>query len=157
MPITSTQKPQAFMRDLVDHLQKRMPSTASGLNTFRQAFDENGMPEVFISHNGVETAGNPVVYIRILQISAVSPDIFGNPLLAYTPLQMQIAWELGAAGNETEPATSDLLNVFFESTKTGIQQVYFEIAHGTAVTEAAVNAATPVASLDELYWPTKNP
>jgi hypothetical protein len=154
--ITSTAKPQAFIRDLSDHLSKRFPSTAAGLNTITQYFDANGMPGIVISHNGVVTTGNPVVVVKISQISMVSVDVFGNPLLAYTPLQLQIAWELGAAGNETWVATSDLMTVIFECVKTGIQQMYFEAANGAGASDATF-AGTPFVQLDELYWPLKNP
>jgi hypothetical protein len=167
MSITSTQKPIAFMRDLVNHLQIRFPAGAAGLNTFTQYFDAAGMPGVIISHNGTVTTGNPVVLVKISQINAVSPDIFGNPLLAYTPLQCLIGWELGLAGNETLVTTSNLLTVLFEAIKTGIQQVYFEAANGSGVTDATVGTpatipavagtGTQIDSLDELYWPTKNP
>jgi hypothetical protein len=156
--ITSTAKPIAFMRDLQDHLSKRFPSTAAGLNTITQYFDANGMPGIVISHNGVVTTGNPVVVVKISQIPMVSPDIFGNPLLAYTPLQCQVAWELGAAGNETWVAHSDLLTVTFEATKTGIQQLYYEAPNGSGASDATFAvSADLIVQLDELYWPLKNP
>lgn len=154
--ITSTQKPQAFMRDLTDHLSKRFPAGGSGLNTITSYFDANGMPGIVISANGVVTTGNPVVVVKISQIPMVSPDIFGNALLAYTPLQLQVAWELGAAGNETWVSTAQLLTVTFESVKTGIQQLYYEAANGAGASDATF-AGTPIVQLDELYWPLKNP
>jgi hypothetical protein len=159
MPITSTQKPIAFIRDLSDHLSKRFPASASGLNTITQYFDANGMPGIVISHGGVVTTGNPVVVLKISQIPMVSPDVFGNTNgLAYTPLQLQMAWELGAAGNETWVAHSDLMTVHFEATKTGIQQFLFEAVNGTGASDATFAvSADQIVALDELYWPLKNP
>jgi len=155
--VTSTQKPIAFMRDLSDHLAKRFPASAAGLNSIRQAFDANGMPEIFISHNGNEAAGQPVVLVKISQIDMVSKDVFGNSLLAYTPLLLQVNYELGAAGNQTYVSHADLAVVSFEAIKTGIRFQKSENANGTAVTDANLATATVIADLDELYWPTKNP
>jgi len=151
--ITSTQTQIALMRDLTDKLNVRLANNA-GLNSIRSAFDANSQPEIFISHGGNEAEGQPVVYVRIMQISAVSADIFGNALLAYTPHKMQIAYEIKST-NDSWPAHADLFTVEYEALKLGVKLELIEIASGTAVTETSVNAATPIASLDDLYWPTK--
>lgn len=157
--IVNTAKAAALMRDLSDKLAKRLPAGAAGLNTIRQAFDANGMPEIFISHNGNEAAGQPVVYVRIKQIDAVSKDVFGNAMNAYAPHQLQTAVELQATPNigNIFVAHADLAAVEFEAIKTGVMWQHYELANGTAVTEANVNAATAIFSLDDLYWPLKNP
>jgi len=154
--ITSTAKPIAFIRDLADHLAKRFPAGAAGLNTIRQAFDANGMPEIFISHNANEAAGQPVLLIKISQVSMVSPDVFGNVGLAYTPLLLQFNYELASSGDSIV-SHADMAKAEFESIKTAIRFQKSENANGTAVTDANLATATVVADLDELYWPTKNP
>ncbi len=157
--VVNNAKAVALMRDLSDKLAKRFPATAAGLNSIRQAFDANGMPVIYISHNGNEAEGQPVAFVRIAQIDAVSKDVFGNSLNAYAPHQMQTAWELQATPHigDTFVSHADIAAIEFEAIKTGVMWQKIELANGTAVTEANVNAATPVAALDELYWPLKNP
>jgi hypothetical protein len=158
--IFSNAKPIALLRDLGNKLQIRFQN-GTGLNTLSQGFytDANGAiwPYILLYNatSGVGE-GNPVVYIEISCVDAVSKDVFGNELYAYAPELMQIGYELSSAGAPI-PARSDLETVNFESIKTGVQLQLKELANGTAVTPAAVNAATPVVALDELYWPTKNP
>jgi hypothetical protein len=91
----SVAKADALMRDLVDKLNKRFANDP-GLNSIRTANDANGWPMAFISHNGVETEGNPVVLMRIIGESAVSTDIFGNFTYCYAPHLFQFAYELTA-------------------------------------------------------------
>lgn len=153
--ITSNATPLAIMRDLADKLNKRFAGN-SGINGSRQAFDANGMPLLFLSHNGNEAEGQSVILIRIEQIDAVSKDIFGNSLNAYAPHLLQFAYEKNSAGAPI-PSAHDLDTAKFESIKTGVKYELVEIANGSAVTEANLNtaAASPVVDLDELYWPTK--
>jgi len=117
------------------------------------------MPEIFISHNGNEAEGQPVVLVKISQISMVTPDVFGNVGLAYTPLLLQMAYEVQATPHlgDSFVTHSDLAIVEFETIKTAIRWQKLEVANGTAVTDAALAGATVVADLDELYWPLKNP
>lgn len=152
----STAKAQALSRDLADKLAKRYPSGAAGLNTVRQANDANGWPMIFLSHNANEAEAQPVVLIRIKNVDMVSKDIFGNSTFAYAPHTLEFAYELTATANCPYPTLADLASAEFESIKTGVRYQLKEIANGTAVTEAAINAATPNADLDELYWPTKS-
>jgi hypothetical protein len=165
--IYSNAKAIALLRDLGNKLQIRFANQGAGyLNTLTQGFytDNDGAvwPYILLSNGGTVTAGNPVLWISINSVSAVSKDIFGNNLDAYTPSQMIFAYELGAAGNETEINHSDLIQAEFESIKCGVAFSLVELAHGTAVTAAniGVTAApeTPVpvvVTVDELYWPTK--
>lgn len=158
--IFSNAKPIALLRDLGNKLQIRFQNGA-GLNTLSQGFytDANGAiwPYILLYNASAGTGeGNPVVYIEISCVDAVSKDIFGGQLYAYAPELMQFGYEL-TSGGAPIPSRSDLLVCEFEAIKTGVQQQLKEVANGTAVTPASVNAASPVVSLDELYWPTKNP
>lgn len=150
----SAAKAQALVRDLADKLAKRYAGN-SGLNSLRVANDSNGWPMIFISHDGNEAEGQPVVLIRIKNVDAVSKDIFGNQTYAYAPHTLELAYELAAA-NQPFPSLADLAAAEFESIKTGCRYQLKEIANGTAVSEASINAASPNADLEDLYWPTKS-
>jgi len=54
------------------------------------------------------------------------------------------------------PARNDWMSVESEATKTGCRVQLKEIAAGTAVSEAALNAAVVVSDYEDLYWPTKS-
>ena len=151
----SNAKAVALIRDLADKLAKRFAPGAAGLNTVRQAFDSAGWPMIFISHNANEVEGQPVVLIRIKNVDMVSKDIFGGSTFAYAPHTLELAYELAAA-NAPFPTLADLAAAEFESIKTGVRYLLKEIANGTAVTQAAIDAASPNADLEELYWPTKS-
>lgn len=150
----STAKAIALSRDLADKLSKRLSGSAT-IDTVRQALDANGWPMLFLSDGGVETAGSPVILIRIKGVDAVSKDIFGNSTTAYAPHTLEFNYELTAANNPI-PADGDLWIGAFESIKTGVRWIAKENANGTAVTEANLATATVVADLEELYWPTKS-
>ena len=151
----STAKAIALARDLADKLSKRLAPAAAGLNTVRQAFDANGWPMIFCSHNANEAEGQPVLAIRISNPDMVSKDIFGNSLFAYAPHILEIAYELNTVP-ASFVAVADRARAEFESIKTGCRWQLKEIANGTAVTEASMNAKAADADLDELYWPTKS-
>jgi hypothetical protein len=151
--ITSPQKIQAVARDLGNRLAIRFANN-TGLNTIRYATDANGGPQLFLSHNGVETEGSPVVLVYLQQISMQSTDIFGNPELAYTPSLSQVCYELTSDGYPI-PAAADILTIEWELIPFGIAQQLIQIANGTAVTATSAAATTPTVSLDNLYWPTK--
>jgi len=152
----STAKAQALLRDVADKLKIRLPASASGLNTVRALNDANGWPMLIISHGGNEAAGQPVVGVRIQAVDAVSKDVFGNQLTAFAPHTLEIAYELGASGNATFVAHSDLLAVEFECINTGVKILLEELANGTAVNEADMNTAMASApQIENLYWPTK--
>lgn len=144
----STAQAQAQARELADKIAKRTSATV------RQANDANGWPMLFVS-SGNEAAGQPVVGIRISAVDAVSKDIFGNATSAYAPHNLEFAYELTAADNPV-PTDARLLACMFDATKTGIKMQVKEIANGTAVTEASMNAAAVAQELDELYWPLKS-
>jgi hypothetical protein len=151
----STAKAIALARDLADKLAKRYSPSSAGLNSVRQAFDANGWPMIFCSHNANEAEGQPVILIRIMNVDMVSKDVFGNSTSAYAPHTLELAYEL-AASNKPFPTLADLASAEFESIKTGVRYQLKEIANGTAVSEAAINAKSADADIDELYWPTKS-
>jgi hypothetical protein len=153
----SNAKAIRLIQDINDLLTVRLANNA-GLNTVTQGFyvDANNAawPYLLISHNGNVAEGQPVVYIEISNVDAVSKDIFGNQTYAYAPHILQFAYEL-TAGGAPEPVRADLITCEFECIKSGVRFQLKEIANGTAVTPASANAAAAVADIDELYWPTK--
>jgi hypothetical protein len=156
--IYSNAKAEALLRDLGNKLQIRFQN-GTGLNTLLQGFYTDALGAVWpyiLLYNATDGfgEGQPVVYIEISCVNAVSLDIFGNPLYAYAPELMQIGYEL-TSGGAPYPARADLDTVYFESIKTGVQLQVKEVANGTAVTGTSVNAAAPLVALDDLYWPTK--
>ena len=147
-------------RDLADRLNLRLNNQtgATALNTVTQSQDEFGYPIIFVSHGGVVTEGNPVIFIRLTNLFEYSAgtngapiDIFGNPTLPFTPTVCQIAYEL-TAGGAPEPTVTDYSTCLFEIARTGVVVQEYAIANGTAVTEAAVNAATPLITLKDIDW-----
>lgn len=150
----STAKAQALLRDVADKLKVRYAGSST-INTVRAANDANGWPMLFLSHAGTETEGSAVIALRIMNIDAVSKDIFGNATNAYAPHILEVAYELAAA-NQPEPTLADLAIAKFEACATGCRYQEKQIANGTAVTESAMNAAAAASDLDALYWPTKS-
>lgn len=159
MGLYSNAKANALIRDLGNKLQIRLANGA-GLNTAALGFytDANGAawPYLLLT-NGTAGAGegNPVVYIEISCVDMVSKDIFGNQESAYAPHVLQLGYEL-TSGGAPIPARADLLVCEDEAIKTGVRLQVKEVANGTAVTGASVNAVAPIADLEDLYWPTKS-
>lgn len=157
----SNAKAVALLRDVSDKLSKRLAYSGSSVNTIVTAFsapDAAGgvWPYLLISENGNVAEGQPVIYVKIAAQDAISKDIFGNDTDSYAPHIMSFAYELsGAAGTNPIPAHADIMTCLWETIKTGVQMNVIELAHGTQVTDANVSAASPIVSLDELYWPTK--
>lgn len=151
--VISNQKLQAVSRDLGNRLAIRFQNN-TGLNTVRYAQDSQGGQQLFFSHNGVETEGQPVVLINLQQISMVSSDIFGNAELAYTPSLSQLCYELTSGGFPI-PTAQDIATIQWELIPFGIRQQLVPIANGSAVTTVNAALTTPTADLDNLYWPTK--
>ena len=149
----STAKAEALLRDVADKLKVRTAGSAT-IDTVRQAKDANGWPMLFLSKSGNEAAGQPVIALRIQAVNAVSKDVFGNDLIAFAPHALEVAYELTAADNPI-PADADLLKAEFEAIKTGVKIQLKELANGTAVTEANMNAAAASLEIEDLYWPTK--
>ena len=149
----STAKAEALLRDVADKLKVRYAGSAT-IDTVRAARDANGWPMLFLSDAGNEAAGQPVIALRIKAVDAVSKDVFGNDLVAFAPHKLEVAYELAAANNPI-PADADILIAEYEAIKTGVAIQLKELANGTAVTAANMDAASPSIELDELYWPTK--
>jgi len=150
----STAKAEALLRDVADKLAKRYAGSAT-IDTVRQAKDSQGWPVIFLSDGGVETAGAAVIALRIRAVDMVSTDVFGNATSAYAPHKLEVAYELTATDNPI-PTDKDLLTAEFEAIKTGVAIQLKELANGTAVTAANMDAAAVGLELDELYWPTKS-
>ena len=89
---------------------------------------------------GTVTEGSAVVYIEISNVDMVSKDIFGNQTYAYAPHILQLGYEL-TSGGAPIPAIADLLTCEFEAIKSGVRLQIKQVANGTAVTPAYVNAA----------------
>lgn len=149
----SLAKADALLRDVADKLKVRYAGSAT-IDTVRAARDAAGWPMLFLSDAGVETAGAAVIALRIKAVDAVSKDVFGNDLVAFAPHKLEVAYELTAANNPI-PTDVDLLIAEFEAIKTGVAIQLKELANGTAVTAANMDAAAVAIELDELYWPTK--
>lgn len=149
----SLAKADALIRDMADKLKVRYAGSAT-IDTVRVARDANGWPMIFLSDAGNEAAGQPVIAIRIQSVNAVSKDVFGNDLIAFTPHALEVAYELTAADNPI-PSDKDILVAEFEAIKTGVKIQLKELANTTAVTAANMDAATPAIELEDLYWPTK--
>jgi hypothetical protein len=149
----STAKSQAQMRVLKERIDQRIHGSAT-INTSRAANDANGWPMLFLSVGGTETASAPVIAIRISAQDAVSKDVFGNALTAFAPHTIELAYEqaIGAA----VPAAADLILAMVEIAKIGMKLKVEEIAAGTAVTEASMNAAhaADFSFESEVVWPS---
>lgn len=150
----SVAKAQALVRDLADKLAKRF-ANGPGINSIRQANDANGWPMLFLSVGGNEAEAQPVILIRVKNVDLVSKDIFGNASFAYAPHTLELAYELAAA-NKPECSLADLAVAKWEAERCGCRYQEKSIANGTAVSEASLNAAAPIADLEDLYWPTKS-
>lgn len=146
-------KAEALLRDVAEKLAKRYAGSST-IDTVRSARDSAGWPIIFCSDGGVETAGSSVIAIRIKAVDAISKDVFGNSLTAFAPHDLEIAYELNST--DSQPSHADVLKAEFEAIKVGAKVKLLEIADGTAVTAAAMDAATPVLEIEELYWPNKS-
>jgi len=149
----STAKAQAQARETKEKLERRFKGSAT-IDTVRQANDAQGWPLLICSNGGAESAGQPVIAIRIKAQDAVSKDVFGNDLVAFAPHTIEVAYELDAT--EAEPSRLDLAKVMQEVSKIGMKIDIKEIADGTAVSAASMDATAVALSLEvETQWPTK--
>lgn len=151
----STAKASACMRDLADKLRKRLAGSST-IDTVREANDANGWPMLFLSDAANEAEAQPVIVLRMKAADAVSKDVFGNALVAFAPHILEVAYEITATSNKAWPANKDIQLVEWEAFKVGARTQVKEIASGTAVSEASMDAASAVLDMDELYWPGKS-
>jgi hypothetical protein len=150
----STAKAESIIRNLKQNLAFRMKGAAAGrVDTIREAKDSEGYPCLFLSDNGTETAGSPVIFIRCKQSDAVSKDILDQSLKAFAPHIVEIAYEMDALNSE--PIALDIAMVMWEVAPIGANTQIKEIADATAVTIANVDAAAVAQDLDSVQWPTK--
>lgn len=150
----STAKAAAILRDIADKLRVRYAGSST-IDTVRESKDSDGWPMLFLSDGGTETASNPVIAMRIKSVDAVSKDVFGNALVSFAPHKLEVCYELTAANNPI-PTDKDILIAEFEAIKSGMCIVLEELANGTAVTAANMDASTPVIEIEDLYWPAKS-
>lgn len=149
----SLAKAESVIRTLKEKLNFRV-SGSSSIDTVRETKDSNGWPMLFLSDGAVETAGNPVIAIRIKAQDAISKDILGNSLDAYTPHTLEFAYELD--GTEGEPSRKDITKCFLECSKVGMKIEVKEIADATAVSATSMDATAAALSLEyDVQWPTK--
>lgn len=149
----SLAKADALLRDVADKLKVRLAGSAT-INTVRQTRDAAGWPMLILSNGVSEAAGAAVIALRIKAVDAVSKDVFGNDLVAFAPHKLEVAYELTATDNPI-PTDVSILTAEYEAIKTGVAIQLKELANGTAVTAANMDAAAVAIELDELYWPTK--
>lgn len=155
MAIQNLAKAESLIRELKERLAFREVAGGSRYDTVRQDKDSQGYPILFLSHGGNEAAGQPVIAVRIKQIDAVSKDIFGSSMNAYAPHNAEIAYELDANSKPT-PDAKDVASAMLELARDGLKIDIKEIAHNTAVTASAMDAASPAQSYEnDLRWPTK--
>lgn len=125
----STAKSQAVARDLKEKLEKR------GFAVVESALAK-----------GRKLAIDADISIRIEAKDAVSKDIFGNAVDAFTPHEVKLAIDNAVATH------SDVAKVMMELVKIGFD---LKIGEGAdlATAEAAADAAE--AERNSLMWPTK--
>ena len=149
----SLAKAQATMRDLKERLEKRVQGSSS-IDSVRATADSQGWPMLILSKAANEAAGQPVIALRLKAVDAVSKDVFGNSLKAFSPHEMEVAFELDAS--EAEPSRRDIIKAMLEVAKLGHKIIVKEIADGTAVSAASMDAASPADSLEfDTQWPAK--
>lgn len=150
MAIKNLAKAQSLIRELKERLEIRAQGAAAGrVDSVREAADSEGYPALFLSDNGDESAGKPVLAIRIKQTDMVSKDVFGNDAKAYTPHVCELAHEVGQVDKK------DIEMAMFELARIGVKIQIKEIAAATAVSFASMDAAAAAQELDDLRWPTK--
>lgn len=150
MALKSTAKSQATMRLLKDNLKMRLASTAGvALNTVREANDSQGWAMLFVSVGGNESAEQPVIALRCKAIDAVSKDVFGNDMFAFTPHILELASDITAV------SALQLQVVQHEADQMGMTLQLKAVTADAQVTAANMDSATVQATLDWMRWPTK--
>lgn len=148
----STAKAESVMRGIKEELAMRIKGSAT-IDTVRELKDANGWPMLVLSDAGVETAGAAVIAIRMKAVDMVSKDVFGNDLVAFAPHKLELCWEKDANDKPT-PADADVAMITTVCAKKNICLVVKETDNGDAVV-ANLDAATVIAQIDDLQFPTK--
>lgn len=148
----SKAKAQATMRDLEDELKIRLAGSST-IDTVRATTDAAGWPCLILSDGGTETAGNPVIGLRMVADDAVSKDIFGNAIKAAAPHTIDLAYELDATN--PEPSGLDLALVTAVVAKKSIKMALKALSDGTAVTPANMVSKAADKVVDSLLFPGK--
>jgi hypothetical protein len=146
----SLAKSDATLRDLKEVLERRLARYES-LDTIREARDADGWPMLFLSAAGDESAEEPVIAIRMKSFDAVSKDVFGNDLVAFTPHTLEVATEADSGVD-----MADYAETVTECAKRGVLVQIKETAAQTAVTATSMDAAEPSREIEvQDEWPTK--
>lgn len=116
----SVAKAEAWMRDLKEKLEFRGFSPV-------ESKDTNGWPELTIGTDA---------YIKIYAIDAVSKDVFGNDLIAFTPHEIELA-AIDAI------ALASLSKIQIEIAKLGIKELFKSGADLAAAKAATATAIEP--------------
>ncbi|MEM4756242.1 MAG: hypothetical protein QW594_03855 [Candidatus Woesearchaeota archaeon] len=127
------------MRGLKERLEAQLKGSLT-IDTVEEIRDAEGYLVLRCSDGGNLAAGQPVIWIQVRQPDLGALDVFQQAHRAYTPHECVLAYELTAADNPV-PANKDLAIVLWELAKLGIATKVKELASGTAVTEANVDAA----------------
>ena len=152
MAYMNLKKAQAIAASIGDDLKIRLAGSAS-MDSVRVAADSAGWPMLILSLAGSEVEGAAVIAIRIKAKDAVSKDVLGGDLYAFAPHVAEIAAELDSSGKMI-PLAGDLMKVQAKVAQCGVKIALKQIANGTAVTAAAMDAAAVAASFDDLYFPS---
>ena len=91
--------------------------------------------------------GNPAASGTLNRVSGT-----GDATITYSVYASQAL----AGATQALPAHADLAIVQFEAQTCGCEYQLKEIANGTAVTPASLNAAVASVDIQPLYWPTKS-
>lgn len=151
----STAKAIAMMRGLKEKIGFRIAGSAT-IDTIREAFDANGYPMMWLSDGGVETSTNPCILLRCKPIDAVSKDIFGSALVAFSPSVLEFSYEVNGTPKPYASAI-DIALVLFECSKIGVKINEYEYASGTACTEANLDIAVAAGPTQSLEFDVCNP
>lgn len=132
-------KVESLARLLKDRLEL-YTKVSSTINQVELRRDAEGYPVLFLTQNGNDAAGQPVIWVQLKQAQLGSFDVLGNPSLPFAPHKCVLAYELTAVDNPV-PSNKDLALVLWELSKLGVYTEVKELDNGTQVTEANVNAA----------------
>lgn len=131
----SIHKSENLTRGLQERLELR------GINSTK-SYSATGWPKLNIGS---------VASVEIAGVDAVSKDVLGGALDAYTPHVAKFAYVSGNATPSNNLANLDIIKVIFELSKAGLSSNIKESAVDLATAEA-------LAGIDieaEVNWPTK--
>lgn len=132
-------KVDSLARLLKDKLEPQLKGSST-IDQVEIIRDAEGYPVLRLTDGGALAAGQPVIWIQLKQKNFGALDVFGNASMPFAPHKCVLAYELQAANNPL-PINKDLALALWELSKVGIHTEVKELASGTQVTEANVDAA----------------